>query len=79
MNMDIPAELKKLQKKAQEHAIASLKRQMRQLKGENPSDESSPEEGGIEFGIIGGGIFWTGCSPGGGGGGASRGAKSRNV
>ena len=44
MYMDIPAELKKLQKKAREHAIASLKRQMRQLKGENPSDESSPEE-----------------------------------
>ena len=44
MYMDIPAELKKLQKKAREHAMVSLKRQMRQLKGENPSDESSPEE-----------------------------------
>lgn len=44
MYMDIPADLKKLQKKAQKHAMESLKRQMRQLKGDNPSDESSPEE-----------------------------------
>lgn len=44
MYMDIPIELKKLQKDAQKHAIKALRRQLRQVKGENPSDESSSEE-----------------------------------
>ncbi|CAC5363586.1 unnamed protein product [Mytilus coruscus] len=48
MSMDIPADqaerFQKLQKQAQKHAMRSLKRQMRQLKGENPSDSSSSSE-----------------------------------
>ncbi|CAG2202872.1 unnamed protein product [Mytilus edulis] len=48
MSMDIPADqaerFQKLQKLAQKHAMRSLKRQMRQLKGENPSDSSSSSE-----------------------------------
>lgn len=48
MSMDIPPDqaekFQKLKKQAQKHAMKQLKRQMRQLKGENPSDESSSEE-----------------------------------
>lgn len=47
MSMDIPADqaahFQKLQKQAQKHAMRSLKRQMKQLKGEDPSDISSSE------------------------------------